>query len=194
MKVQRFTALLLVLLFGVISIGGDGCFTDSTNPNASLDCCPADQIHYQCSVTAQVTEIMKSGDGTGTSVRCFSAIPPCAGSFQDAQTKAIAQAQLYYSAGMTNTVGMQTVSCLPMAACVTATAPQDYRTLDTPGACGEVIMPADAGASCTSNTEACTTDTECCSGVCSESDVCEACRASLEGCVVDSECCSASAR
>jgi hypothetical protein len=46
------------------------------------------------------------------------------------------------------------------------------------------------GTSCTANAGDCTADTECCSGICSESGSCEACRMLLEGCTTNAECCS----
>ena len=65
--------------------------------------------------------------------------------------------------------------------------PIEVEDLDGGSSC-ESLM-GDAGI-CAANADACNTDGDCCSGICSESNVCEACRGVLEGCMTDADCCS----
>ncbi len=189
---QRTAASLLILLFGALSIGAntDGCVGSSQPPTP--DCCPTGQQHYVCSVSVRVADVVLMGDGNGPGVetRCFAAPPACASSAQNAQDGASAQAKSFYFASGSKTVIPLAVQCAPAAVCIGGGATPQSEPLDMPGACGSVIVPADGGVSCMSPSGACTADTDCCAGVCSEMGACESCRMSSEGCVDDAECCS----
>jgi hypothetical protein len=93
MNVNRVSALICAIFFGVGSIGGDGCFNAAPKSNTPLETCPAGQQCYKCTVQARVTEVVPSGDGNAISTQCCSPPASCWHTNQEAQDQAAIAAQ-----------------------------------------------------------------------------------------------------
>ena len=164
-KVQRLFVWLLIVVTAVM-FAACGNWNLGMSPVTSTpvtQCCPAGQQYYACSAQVQVStvQLMGMGDGPGVETRCFTNTD-CESTQDEAQKSVLAAAQLNYSQAMTQIVTVQTVECKPSGNCAT-TQPQDYfQPLDFPGACNQVVVVADAGASCIAGSDPCSTCLDAC--------------------------------
>jgi hypothetical protein len=191
----RFAALL-VLVFGVLSIGADNGCLDSTPTNTDLNgpgCCPAGTQRYVCGVQVNITGVALMGGSPKSDTRCFAAPRICAMDLVDATNQAKGYAAANYANGM-QIVTMETVTCKLVAG---PCGQGGLQVQDFEGACMFVETTPSSSASstsggpaCLANSSTCSTNTECCSGMCSDWNACESCRQMSEGCADNAECCS----
>jgi hypothetical protein len=188
--VRHIASLVLVAVFAVASIGGDGCFGDWGTPatppsSANLGCSNPGYQRYACVVALYGLKpgVCEVGPYETTCSANF-AVTPCASSVESAQNDAAALAK-----GMAVNGKFLTPQCAILPLYSDQPIYNDL-VLDGSCTCSDGTGGGSTGPSCLSDGDICSADADCCSAMCSDQGACESCRSDLEGCVHNADCCS----